>query len=232
MTGSVFEVGGRLILRLPPGDSWSETVAMVEQVLGERRPGTGAEVILDSGPMPLATEQLLQVERVLRQHGCQLVRVVHGPPQEPALTVDSSGGQTAAASRPQESRGRTGRRLVRARRAGEQMPDAGDRTLIRRGPIRSGQVIRYEGNVVILGDVNPGAQIIAAGDVVVMGTLRGVAHAGATGSRRAVVAALRLCPTQLRIADLIRRAPEDSQGVPGGPELACVKGSEILVETL
>lgn len=77
-----------------------------------------------------------------------------------------------------------------------------DRTL------RSGVRIEYAGNVVVIGDVNPGAEVIAGGSVIVWGRLRGVVHAGAAGNPDAVVCALDLAPTQLRIADEIATSPK------------------------
>lgn len=99
-----------------------------------------------------------------------------------------------------------------------------------KGTIRSGQKIDYEGNVVILGDVNPGAQIIARGNIVVMGSLRGIAHAGANGNTQACVAALYLDPTQLRIADVIARAPDGDYEKPNNPELARIKENMVCIE--
>ncbi|KYP80643.1 septum site-determining protein MinC [Ferroacidibacillus organovorans] len=77
-----------------------------------------------------------------------------------------------------------------------------------KGTVRSGQVIEHDGDIVIIGDVNPGARLISTGDVYVMGVLRGAAHAGAAGDRDAVVAAAYFQPLQIRIADVVRRAPE------------------------
>ena len=104
-----------------------------------------------------------------------------------------------------------------------------DTVLIRR-TLRSGQRVKHNGNVVVLGDVNPGAEVIAAGDIVVMGVLRGVAHAGAMGNQKAVVAAFRLQPTQLRIANFITRAPDDEVTAPSGPEVAQIKNGIIVIE--
>jgi len=95
--------------------------------------------------------------------------------------------------------------------------------------LRSGKSVQFEGHVVVLGDVNPGAEIIATGNIVVLGSLRGVAHAGATGDRKASVSAYHLAPTQLRIADLVTRAPDD--GTDGrGPEIARIKDDQLQVE--
>lgn len=98
-----------------------------------------------------------------------------------------------------------------------------DRTL------RSGNSIQYEGNVIVSGDVNPGAEIIATGNIIVLGTLRGVAHAGASGERKAIVSAFNLVPTQLRIADLVTRAPDAETGT-RGPEIARIKDNQLVVE--
>jgi len=101
-----------------------------------------------------------------------------------------------------------------------------------KGTVRGGTRILFEGNVVVLGDVNPGSEIVASGNVVIMGKIRGMVHAGADGNRNAVVAALRLCPTQLRIADLITRCPETDDDDTILPEIASVKEGAIYVEPL
>ncbi len=76
--------------------------------------------------------------------------------------------------------------------------------------IRSGVEIRHSGTVIILGDVNPGGIVVADGDILVWGRLRGVAHAGASGNNDCLIMALQMEPTQLRIADYVARAPEKS----------------------
>ncbi len=98
--------------------------------------------------------------------------------------------------------------------------------------LRSGQSVRHQGDVIVLGDVNPGAEVIATGHIVVMGALRGVAHAGCAGNSGAFVAATKLRPTQLRIAQVIGRAP-DAQEDPAQPlpEVARVRDGIIVIET-
>ncbi|MCG9892856.1 MAG: septum site-determining protein MinC [Thermosynechococcaceae cyanobacterium MS004] len=73
--------------------------------------------------------------------------------------------------------------------------------------LRSGGEVRHPGSVVVVGDTNPGSAIIADGDILVWGRLRGVAHAGAQGDRDRQIMALQMEPTQLRIADQVARAP-------------------------
>lgn len=74
--------------------------------------------------------------------------------------------------------------------------------------LRGGQKVEYEGSVVIAGDVNPGAIVVAGGDITVLGACRGVVHAGAYGNRDATITADRLLAPQIRIAELISRAPD------------------------
>lgn len=100
-----------------------------------------------------------------------------------------------------------------------------------KGTVRSGNLVSFEGNLVIMGDINPGGEIIATGNVIVMGSLRGIVHAGADGNKEAVVAALNLQPTQLRIADVITRSPDIKGGKAAmNPEMAFVKDDMVYIE--
>ncbi|MCL1976380.1 MAG: septum site-determining protein MinC [Firmicutes bacterium] len=97
--------------------------------------------------------------------------------------------------------------------------------------LRSGQNFHYDGNVVIMGDVNPGAEIVASGHVLVMGSLRGMVHAGATGEEKATVTALSLAPTQLRIAAHITRPPDgNGTSLVKQPEVARIKNDVVIIE--
>jgi septum site-determining protein MinC len=100
-----------------------------------------------------------------------------------------------------------------------------------KGTIRSGQLVSFEGNLVVIGDVNPGGEVVATGNIVVMGSLRGIVHAGADGNKEAIVAALNLQPTQLRIADVITRSPDVSGSRSAMiPEMAFVKDDMVYIE--
>ena len=105
-------------------------------------------------------------------------------------------------------------------------------TILIQRTIRSGQKIQYSGHIVILGDVNPGAEIIAGGNIMVLGCLRGIAHAGVFGNQLAAVAAFKLKPTQLRIANHITRAPDGESWQPQNPEIARVKNGVVVIEKL
>jgi len=100
--------------------------------------------------------------------------------------------------------------------------------LLVRKTLRSGYNLSHSGHVSVIGDVNPGAQIIAGGNVVVWGRLRGLVHAGAAGDEGAVVCAMDLAPTQLRIAGHIAIPPTE-RGEPR-PEIAFVKDGEVVAE--
>lgn len=102
-----------------------------------------------------------------------------------------------------------------------------------RRTLRSGTSIESDGDVVILGDVNAGAEVVAVGDVVVWGAIRGTVHAGIDGDFGAIICALRLMPTQLRIGRIFARPPDQREGWGRGegPLLARVHNGEIVVET-
>lgn len=109
-------------------------------------------------------------------------------------------------------------------------------TLYLKQTVRSGKVVRFEGNIVIIGDVHAGSEITATGDIAVWGELRGIAHAGAQGDYKAEIRALKIEAIQLRIADYIARRPDRiyyhkeaaSAGVLA-PELAKVADGEIKI---
>ncbi len=100
-----------------------------------------------------------------------------------------------------------------------------------KGTVRSGQLIEYDGDVIIIGNVNPGAHIVASGDIYVFGRLRGYVHAGASGNVRAVVAAAYFEPVQVRIASELRRSPE-AYHHPGEMEFAHLDGDQMSVEKI
>ncbi|WP_291632467.1 septum site-determining protein MinC [Clostridium sp.] len=103
------------------------------------------------------------------------------------------------------------------------------KTKFLRKTIRSGQSINYPGNIVIVGDVNPGAEIYAAGNIIVLGTLRGLVHAGTNGNEKAIIAAFKLEPQILQIGNIVTRSPEDTDK-PEYPEVAKIKNGTIIVE--
>ncbi len=105
-------------------------------------------------------------------------------------------------------------------------------TKFHKGSLRNGQRIDFDGSVVIIGDVNPGAEIKATGNIIILGQLKGMAHAGCSGMSEAFVSAVYMAPVQLRIADIITRFPEENKKGPKPPEYAFVKDGQIFVMEL
>ncbi len=101
--------------------------------------------------------------------------------------------------------------------------------LIVRRTLRSGQRVDIKGHVVIFGDVNPGAEVVATGDVVIWGKLRGTVHAGADGDTNVMICALEMSPIQLRIAGYIVTSPKGIHQTE--PEVAKIRGNQIIVES-
>lgn len=108
-------------------------------------------------------------------------------------------------------------------------------TLYIEANLRSGQLVRYPGNIFVLGDINPSAEVYAAGDIIIWGSLRGIAHAGYTGNKNAKIIAMQLKSTQIRIADKIitfsKNMPKDkSKGSTRDPMLVKIENNEIIAK--
>lgn len=86
-------------------------------------------------------------------------------------------------------------------------------TTFHKGSLRSGQKLEVEGSVIIIGDVNSGAEVIAADNIAVIGTLRGLAHAGAKGNKEAIITASTLDAVQLRISNIVREIDRDEEEI-------------------
>jgi septum site-determining protein MinC len=172
----------------------------------------GAELTVDTGDRALEDAELAALLEVLRDHGLQ-----------PAtLATNSREGRNAG-----RSVGLQTRPAPRQPTVAPQRDNDPEGALLVMRTLRSGQVLRHHSHVTIVGDVNPGAEVIAAGSVLVWGRLRGTVHAGALGDTNAIVGALELMPGLLRIADLMSRTPDQP---PDGPETARVKDGQIIVE--
>ncbi|SFJ41860.1 septum site-determining protein MinC [Thermoflavimicrobium dichotomicum] len=100
------------------------------------------------------------------------------------------------------------------------------------GTVRSGQVLTHEGDLLLLGDVNPGGCVQATGSIYVLGALRGLAHAGSSGDETALIAASTFKPTQLRIADVISRPPDEWEYTEVGMRFAYLVNNQIAVDQI
>ena len=108
------------------------------------------------------------------------------------------------------------------------IPKASPKLLFHQGTLRSGDHLTAEGDILLLGDVNPGARISAGGDILIWGRLRGIAHAGTEGNLDSKIIALQLRPLQLRIADKVARGPQEAPD-PGLAEEARIEKGKILI---
>ncbi len=179
----------------------------------------GANLILSLGDLTLKAADLGLLRDQISERGLTLSTV---------LTTSSQTEQTAQALGIATS-------IENTNPSQEQMPNIsslttsilGEDAILIRRTLRSGNKIQYPGHVIVFGDVNPGAEIIAGGDVFVWGKLKGTVHAGASGNVNAVIGALELSPTQLRIADHIAIQPKDHKP-PQGAEIVRLQDGAVL----
>jgi septum site-determining protein MinC len=208
--------GGREGLRLRLDDSadWQMlTTALAQQLAQKSSFFAGARLMLEIGDRALSDAQMSALLALMQQHGVQ---------------VESLGATARESRDAARASGLTTRPLPRyPEPATLATASEHDGMLVTR-TVRSGQVLRHHGHITLIGDVNPGAELIAGGSVIVWGRLRGLVHAGALGNAEAVVCALELRPTQLRIADQITRAPDGAGRL--SPETAKIEGRQIVVE--
>lgn len=212
--------GGRdgLLLRLDDVADWGELLGQLASQLAQNQAFfSGARLTLELGGRAVSDAQLAEVLDLMQQHGVAAE----------ALSAGHRESRNAA-----RAAGLAARPLPRYP---EPAPGAapaateGEAVLLTR-TVRSGQVVRHSGHITLIGDVNPGGELIAGGSVVVWGRLRGFVHAGALGDEGAVVCAVELRPTQLRIAGQIAAGPRGAGAAHTPPEVARVEGGQIVVE--
>ena len=203
---SLRSADGKILLQLPPeqegdgenttlGMTWQEIWQQLQQRLqgGDRFWQPNAEVHLLAGDRLLDARQLQEIADSLAGQQLQLKRVFANRRQ--TAVAAAAAGYAVEQQAPH---------VDRAPAAERALADP----LYLQTTLRSGAEVRHPGTVVLVGDVNPGSAIVADGDILVWGRLRGVAHAGAGGNRQCRIMALQMEPTQLRIAAIVARAPE------------------------
>jgi len=224
-----------VVVNIGAGD-WNSLVAELTARLEQAASFfKGGRVALHVGPRQLSQDEVEHIGALLQQHAMSLWAVI-GDSEETRQAVTALGLETELAvphpsawTEPGRTPGAAQLPRLADEAGGEELPAEGGAVLVRR-TLRSGQTVRHTGHVVVVGDVNPGAEIIAGGDVVVWGRLRGTVHAGAGGDDDAVVCALVLAPTQLRIGGHIARSPGGEPGRRILPEVASVQGDQIVAK--
>jgi septum site-determining protein MinC len=191
----------------------------------------GGTVALQVGERVLSAPDLQRVSELFAQHDMILRTVFTSQPltEQAAMSLGlrllqapSPTDSAPSASSPRPAASAIEQPAVRALE--------GTRGIMIRHRVRSGQVVRHTGHVVVIGDVNVGAVISAGGDIVIWGKLSGTVHAGNTGDSQAIVCALEFSPMQLRIAEHIALADESAAAQTTCPEMAFVQGNAIVVE--
>lgn len=207
------------LLKLPPHRDSADLLTEVGYGLADSQTLKGP-VLLLAGDWPLRLQELRGLQDRLAARQLLIERVRSSRP-ESLVAAAALGLETEA--EPQSPA------ALDHRAAPSPAPADQDELTIHRGTLRSGDHLQSEGSVLLLGDLNPGARISAVGHVLVWGRLRGVAHAGVRGDRRAVIVALQLRPLQLRIADAVARGPQDAPA-PGQAEQARLVNGEICID--
>ena len=253
-------VNGDLLLSL----DWAEPLdVLLDQLETQLKSSegffAGSRVILELSPRALTLAELQTFQELLTRYD-MVLHSLRGalpderlPAPEPAIAARPPVAPRAAAPESEPAAGlemedasevdyrsiARGRAASRVARLNARTP-SGDsrgqaRTLLIKRTLRSGQVLNYAGSIIVVGDVNPGAEVIAGHDIVVWGSLRGTACAGVAGDPQSSIYALHMAPSQLRIADHITRSPRESllasENHEPQPEVARIENDTIVVES-
>ena len=196
-TNSLIQIKGLrdgLLVSLDDAPWVVQRAALIAQVDAQPSFFQGARLALDVASQVLHVNELVDLRDRLSERGISLWAVISESPITEKTAQLLGLATRISKPRPEESR------QFSVENLGEETALFLNRTL------RSGTRIEFAGHVVVLGDVNPGAEIIANGNVIIWGRLRGTVHAGSKGNRSAVICALELSPMHLRIADEVSAA--------------------------
>ncbi|MBX7212461.1 MAG: hypothetical protein K1X39_00475 [Thermoflexales bacterium] len=222
--------------------AWHDTLRELEaRLVNSANFFKGGLVALDVGAQSLAADDIERARMLLSSFEVRLGALITQDAGTAAAARSLGLGPTLPAPADPTPARRTAVAAVRATEGVEPaeagLPatsvseplDGGTDGILARRRVRSGQVLRHPGHIVVIGDVNPGAQLIAGGDIIVWGKLQGSAHAGALGDTGAIVGALVMQPSTLRIADtqLIQTGKERRRDA--GPRVARVNADGIEI---
>ena len=178
----------------------------------------GARLALDVGTQLLGVNELVALRDRLSERGVSLWAILSESPKTEQTAQLLGLATRISKPRPEDSRSFA-------------VDDLGEETaLFLNKTLRSGTRIDFPGHVVVLGDVNPGAEIVAEGSVIVWGRVRGMIHAGSKGNRNAVICALDLSPMQLRIAEEMSAMLKPQKNP--RPEIASIDDDGVLQSEL
>ncbi len=216
-----------IILRYNPKLDYAQLRSrLIAKLEGANRFFEGSHIIGLEGPA-LSAEQETEISRLFRDLGGMKVLTLENvnhidglqKPRRTTQTLDNK--PTAQIEKPPASEDNA---------APVTEVNVNHSSVIHRGTLRSGSRIDSDTDIVLLGDANPGSELSAAGNIVVMGALRGLAQAGKNGDDSCYIVALKLQPSQIRIGNHITRAPDDGGIELDYAEIAFVKNSQIIIE--
>jgi septum site-determining protein MinC len=201
-TNSLIQIKGLrdgLLVSLDDAPWENQRAALIAQVDAQPAFFQGARLALDVASQVLHVKELVDLRDQLSERGIFLWAVVSESP-----TTESTAQLLGLATRISKPRPEETRKFS--------VEDLGEETaLFLNRTLRSGTRIEFAGHVVVFGDVNPGAEVVAEGSVIIWGRLRGMVHAGSKGNKKAIIGALDLSPTQLRIAEEVAAALNPQQ---------------------
>jgi septum site-determining protein MinC len=196
-TNSLIQIKGLrdgLLVSLDDAPWEDQRAALIAQVDAQPAFFQGARLALDVASQVLHVKELVDLRDQLSERGIFLWALISESP-----TTESTAQLLGLATRISKPRPEESRKFS--------VEDLGEETaLFLNRTLRSGTRIEFAGHVVVFGDVNPGAEVVAEGSVIIWGRLRGMVHAGSKGNRKAIIGALDLSPTQLRIAEEVSAA--------------------------
>ncbi len=218
-------VNDGLLIELSTTEKWQMVTDHLAARIDEKAEFfAGANITIQLGARPVPKYELSSLKALLERRGLtlSLVQSESETTRKSAsalqVAIENSRGWEAPAPAP-----------ISQETAPVNPEETGTYGTLFRRTLRSGRTIHSEGHIVVYGDVNPGAKVIAAGDIVIWGKLRGYVHAGANGDESAVVCALDMSPSQLRIAGhLVTSPPGKRKDVI--PEVAFIRDNQIIVE--
>lgn len=205
-----------LLVSLPPAEWDEQSAALLAQIDSQQTFFQGARLALDVGSQVIKVNEMVHLRDRLSERNVSLWAVI----SESGVTEHTAQllGLATRVSKPRPEE--------------QQSLDAGpisqETALYVNRTVRSGTRVEFPGSVVVLGDVNPGAELVVQGSVIIWGRLRGAVHAGSGGDADAVVCSLEIAPMKLQIADHIWERPTGD--LDARPGMALVREGGIVIE--
>lgn len=223
-TVSIKGIKDGLLISLSSTEDWQVISRDLAAKLDEKADFfAGARVTVDVGERPVPKYELTSLKALLERRGLTLVVMQTSS----RTTYESAQALDLRTNIPEDPQKKQQEDALEGLAIDPE--EHGTVGVMIKRTLRSGRIVHSRGHVVVFGDVNPGAQIIATGDIIIWGKLRGMVHAGAEGDTSAVICALDMSPNQLRIAGAIATSPSDKNRKIR-PEVASVRDNRIVVE--